>query len=228
MAYRRVSSQTVLGGLIVLIGVLLLVETTDLADVSEAFRFVPSLFVLVGAYALVTSGFRNFVGPVIVIGVAGAWQLVELDVVTGDQVVQFWPLLVVLFGLSLVVGRMRSTATAVDDSYLDAFAVFGGTEKRSTSKTFVGAALTAVFGGSTIDLRDAKIAEKPARVSVTALFGGAEVVVPREWNVRLDVLPILGAATDERARFERDVAGDDAVDLVVEGFVAFGGVSVKD
>lgn len=210
-----------------LIGLLLLADTTGTAEIDSVLQFVPSLFVVVGLYALVSSGLRNFVGPVLVVVVAGAWQLVALDLVTGEQVFQFWPVLVVVFGLSVVAGRLRTRARNVDDAYLDAFAVFGGSEKRSTSKAFVGGALTAIFGGATIDLRDVDVEAAPAKVSVTALFGGAEIIVPRNWNVRLDVLPILGAATDERTRFDRDETHDD-LDLVVEGFVAFGGVSVKD
>jgi hypothetical protein len=212
---------------IVLIGLLLLVESTGTAEIEGVLRFVPSLFVAVGLYAVVSSGLRNFVGPVLVIAVAGAWQLVALDVVTGEQVVQFWPVLVVVFGLSVIAGRLRTRTRSVDDAYLDAFTIFGGSEKRSTSTAFVGGALTAIFGGATIDLRDVEIEDAPAEVSVTALFGGAEIIVPREWNVRLDVLPILGAATDERTRFDRDETHDE-LDLVVEGFVAFGGVSIKD
>jgi hypothetical protein len=41
----------------------------------------------------------------------------------------------------------------------------------------------------------------------------------------MDVVPILGGAEDERRREPRD---HDDLDLVVEGFVAFGGVSVTD
>jgi hypothetical protein len=45
----------------------------------------------------------------------------------------------------------------------------------------------------------------------------------------MDVLPIFGAAEDSRLRAERDREREsDTVDLVVDGFVAFGGVEVKD
>ena len=58
-----------------------------------------------------------------------------------------------------------------------------------------------------------------------AAGGGAEIIVPREWNVRLEVIPVLGAASDERPRREET---NEQVDLVVTGFTAFGGVSVSD
>jgi hypothetical protein len=41
----------------------------------------------------------------------------------------------------------------------------------------------------------------------------------------MDVLPVLGGASDDRARTERR---NEDLDLVVSGFAAFGGVSVTD
>jgi hypothetical protein len=63
-------------------------------------------------------------------------------------------------------------------------------------------------------------------VNATVLFGGAEVVAPREWNVRLDALPILAGVEDSRLRTDGETHAE--VDLVVSGFVALGGIEVKD
>jgi len=219
------SSQLVLGALLVLVGLLLLVDTTGVYDAGELFRYVPSLFVLLGVYALVRSGFRNVFGPGVVIVVAAVWQAVALDFLEGADVVQFWPVLIVLFGLSLVLAQVRRRPEGVSDAHVSSFAVFGGSETRSASTAFTGADLTALFGGTELDLRDAEIAQKPAHVSAIALFGGVDVIVPREWNVQMDVLPILGGASDDRPRREEEHEG---VDLVVSGFAAFGGVSVSD
>lgn len=109
--------------------------------------------------------------------------------------------------------------------------MFGGVEKRNTSEAFVGGDLTTIFGETTLDLRDARLTERPARVDVTVLFGETQLIVPRDWIVQMDVVPVLGAAADERPR--RAVGGEEseangAVDLVVSGFVAFGEASVRD
>lgn len=242
---RLVSSQVILGALIVLIGVLLLGQTTDLYNLGYLFDYIPSLFVLLGLYAMVRSGFRNVFGPLVIIAVAGAWQLVELDYVAAEEVWQFWPLFIVFFGLSVIFSQWRRRPTTAGENHVSALAVFGGSEKRSASKTFTGANLTALFGGTELDLRDAEVADPPAHVSAIALFGGVSVIVPRDWNVEMDVLPILGGAADDRPRREREVdrretsggaSGEkrpasrehDGLDLVVSGFAAFGGVSVED
>ncbi|WP_254533501.1 LiaF transmembrane domain-containing protein [Natrinema gelatinilyticum] len=222
---RRPTSQTIFGGLVILLGVLLLLETTGVLDTSNLLTYLPSLFVLVALYALIASDFRNIVGPAIIILLAGGSQLVALGVLEFADLAPLWPVFVIVFGLSVVLARYRARVHTVADDYVSALAFFGGNEKRSTSQSFAGADLTALFGGTELDLRDAEIVNRPAHVSATAAFGGVDVVVPRDWNVRIDVIPVFGAAEDDRPRREEE---HDEVDLVVTGFVAFGGVSVTE
>ncbi len=44
----------------------------------------------------------------------------------------------------------------------------------------------------------------------------------------MEVFPFLGGASDERPRTEKRKGEKEVPDLTVTGFVAFGGVSVKD
>jgi len=227
MKRRNLTSQVVFGAIVIVVGLALLVETTDVYDAEILLQYVPSLFVLLGVYALVVSGFRNLFGPIAVIVVAAAWQLVTLEYVQAEAITELWPLLVVAFGLSLIINhyRSRSQSREISDASISAIGVFGGSGQRSTAAAFESADLTAIFGGVELDLRDAGIKDRPATVNATAMFGGCEIAVPPEWNVRMDVLPIFGGAEDERKRRERD---HDEIDLVVTGFAAFGGVSVTD
>ena len=223
MQTRRLSSQLLLGVLVVLVGLVLLAETTGVADVAVFWTFLPSLFVVLGLYALVVSRLRNIVGPLVIISVAAAWQAVALEYLTASQVFQFWPLAIVLFGVSIVLGQYRSRTRTVESSFVHSLAIFGGSDKRA-SGLFTGGDLTAIFGGASLDLRDVTLEDRPVEVSTTALFGGVEVIVPRDWKVQMDVLPILGGAADDRPRSENE---HDDVDLVVSGFAAFGGVAVE-
>ncbi|KAB1192144.1 hypothetical protein GJR96_01275 [Haloferax sp. MBLA0076] len=225
MAYRRISNQVVVGGAIVLVGLVLLANSTGLYDTSGLLRYIPSLFVLVGVYALVASGFRNVGGPLVLITFAGAWQAVALDLVTGSQVLSFWPVLLVILGLSVALGRVRSSVEPITGDRVDIVAIFGGRNARATTARFTGGAITTLFGAAEVDLRDVVDLEETARINVTSMFGGVEITVPREWNVRIDVLPVFGGAEDERPRRELE---HETVDLVVSGFCAFGGVSIKD
>ncbi|GAB7094867.1 DUF5668 domain-containing protein [Halolamina litorea] len=225
MANRTLSPQVVVGAVIVVLGVLLFLDSTGLYETGPLFRYAPSLFVLVGLYALVTSGFRNLIGPLALVLVAGGVQLVTLGIIEWASLAALWPIVVILFGLSLLAGRFTRGTPTTEQSVIETFSLFGGTDRRAVGDGFERANLTVLFGGTTLDLRDVTPASQPARVNVTALFGGVEIVVPRDWNVELDVLPVFGAAEDSRLRVDAD---HETVDLVVSGSVAFGGVEVKD
>lgn len=221
----RLTGRLVSAGLVVLVGVLLLLSTTDAVPTASLWAWFPALFVLLGLWALVGSGFRNVTGPVMVVAVAGTFLLRNLGYVTDEAIGTYWPLFVVLFGVLLFLGRSRGrsvTATGADGGFT-AISVFGGGSQRVTGE-FAGGEAVAVFGGPEIDLRDATVADPPAVVEVVAVFGGAEIRVPEDWDVSLDVLAIFGGADDARRRGES--TGDP--DLVVTGVVLFGGVELLD
>lgn len=220
-----IPTQLVLGALVILVGVVLLLDTTGVYETRPLLEYVPALFILLGVYALWRGGLRNFFGPLIVIVLASAWQLAAVDIVEWEELWDFWPVFLIFFGLSLVLSVWRRTPGETSANHVSSFAIFGGSEKRSNSKEFSGADLTALFGGAELDLRDAAVADPPARISAIAMFGGVEVTVPRDWNVQLEVLPIFGGASDERPHRPEE---HETVDLVVSGFAAFGGVGIND
>ncbi|WP_435360870.1 LiaF transmembrane domain-containing protein [Haloarchaeobius sp. DFWS5] len=228
----RINSRLVSGGVVVLFGVLLLLSTTGTYETEQLWQFVPSVFVLLGVWAIAQSRGANLVGPAVLILVAGAVQLAALDLVTEDLAATYWPVLVILVGLTIVFGRqLRTRAVTTDAETLDVFAMFGGVTKRAIGKSFAQADVTTLFGGSEIDLRGTEPVGT-AQIDVFALFGGVEIHVPEEWTVRMEVLPVFGAAEDERPRVIREDehgrrVGGDEVDLVVTGLVGFGGVEVN-
>ncbi|MFB6270342.1 MAG: LiaI-LiaF-like domain-containing protein [Halobacterium sp.] len=222
------SDRLVTGALIVLVGVLLLLSTTDALPTESLWDFVPTVFVLLGLWALVRSRFRNLTGPVMVVAVAATYQAKNLGVVTSEQLGTWWPLFVVLFGVLYVAGksrRTRSTRTAVDstDGDVSVVSLFSGTQRRVTGE-FLGGDVFVAFGGAELDFRDADRPVDPAEVECLVAFGGAELHVPDDWNVDIEVLNLFGASKDERP--PRDQQQTDT-DVVVTGLVLFGGVSVS-
>ena len=139
---------------------------------------------------------------------------------------------IVLILLLTRKSHSRLNGATLNPDRVNATSILGGITDRSVSKDFRGGRLTAFLGGVSVDLREAEIVEKPARIYVSAILGGVEISVPQHWNVKKDVQPITGGVDDRRplVRHHDDDHGspDNAPDLVVTGSVLLGGLLIRD
>ena len=235
---KGASGQTILGVIVILIGALLLVETTGIADTGMLWQFIPSIFILLGLWRLVSSGFQSVVGPVVLIFIASFVQLAVLGYDPGE----YWPIILIALGLAMLFGgsrirratsgAFRGSHTGADDRRVNATAILGSSEPRITSQDFQGGQAVAVMGGVVVDLREASIIDKPAAIDVTAIMGGVEIRVPAHWKVNRDVLAVMGGTSDSRKRYDMPPPDttdpiSDVPDLVITGLALMGGVEVK-
>lgn len=105
------------------------------------------------------------------------------------------------------------------------FALFGEQNVASNAAEFARGSVTGVFGGAKLDLRAATLASAGAAVDAAGIFGGAELIVPRGWDIRISGLPIFGGVEDKARRAE--TAAEGAPRLTVNALALFGGVEVK-
>ena len=142
----------------------------------------------------------------------------------------FWPAILIIVGLLIIFrstsGRnIGSSEKSVD--YLDDLAILGGGERVITSENFSGGKITALFGGSKIDLTKAKLAPGRNVIDVFCMFGGSTLIVPENWNVKVEVVSILGGFSDKRT-VRTGTAMDVGKEIVIRGFVMFGGGEIKN
>ena len=187
---RRSLGQVLLGVLVVLAGVVLLLDRTGVLDVdlgTVAATLWPLAVVLVGLTSLLLVP-RAWYGPLVITAAGVVLLLDRLDVLDVSVWDYLWPIAVIFIGLGITVG-----AAARDDQgeRITAIAFWWGAERRTRSRTFRSASLTAIMGGVELDLREADI-EGSARVDVFTFWGGVEIKVPRTWEVRTSGLPLLG------------------------------------
>ena len=109
---------------------------------------------------------------------------------------------------------------------LDEVAIFGGGEKIVTSENFQGGNITTVFGGSDLNLTHAKLAPGVHEINIFTMFGGWGLIIPAEWNVKVEVFSIFGGVSDKRMIGPNTVR-DNTRTLVLKGFVMFGGGDIK-
>ncbi|MBX3052061.1 MAG: hypothetical protein KF753_11335 [Caldilineaceae bacterium] len=231
MNTRQSPNQLFIGGALVLGGLLLFLNNLDIIDIGGIWRWLPSVFILLGVWQLYANNFRFFTGPVILIGGGMLFQLSALGVLGIDSVFDLWPLVLIMIGGSILVERLGLELPALpgrsrNPDIVNILAIFNGAEDKIFSESFEGGELTAVFGGVEVDLRETTPAQQPITINTFALFGGVEMKIPEEWQVRRDIIGIFGGTDDSRKFKPENPSG--VADLVVTGFALFGGVEIKN
>lgn len=206
--------RRILGGIVVALGLLLLLDSTGVLPVDGFEVFLAGALVVYGAYRLVTERARHVFWPTTFVLVGTGWLLVEFGVLTGAQAGQFWPLLVVAFGLSILAGRRRTRI-----SLTEALAANGRDAERIENGNYD---LVAVFEDARLDLREFAV-ETPLAVDAVAVFGDVELIVPQDWVVVPETVAVFGSLTDRRR--SRPTGSPD---LVVSGLSVFGDIEIRD
>lgn len=125
-------------------------------------------------------------------------------------------------------GKKYKNTSFSDADFVDDVAIFSGTKKRINSSSFKGGRMTAIFGGSEVNLTRSRLAPGRNYLNVFFMFGGSEIIVPSDWNVVLEAVPIFGGFSDERyvSQQMESEEGSDSV-LIIKGLVIFGGAEIK-
>jgi hypothetical protein len=111
-----------------------------------------------------------------------------------------------------------------NDDVLDATAIFSGIDKMITSKKFKGGDIVAVMGGVDINLSFADI-QAPVVIDVTVIMGGLKLIVPAGWEVKNNIVSILGGVEERRPPMQHN---EDKKLLVLKGTVLMGGVDIRN
>jgi hypothetical protein len=206
-------------------GVVLLLDRLGIPLGQLVFRFWPVALILFGI-ALILQVLRG--GPVHVgpgrrssfLGVA-IWVLILSWVFSGTSY------------------RNHDVLRAAAGEGTQLLSLLNGEQRASVTDSFRRADMTAVMGGTSLDLRHAvMVPGQEATVEVFALMGGAVVRVPDDWQVDVQVTPVMGGVKNERGRPRPAAAGagfDDgdgsvagtAPRLIIKGIVVMGGLVVK-
>lgn len=224
-------NQIFWGFAIIIVGLLFLAQNLGLMETFPFWNFLPVLLVILGLYQLFINRFRAWVGPVIMILVGLYLLMATLDFISWSTFgTLIWPSVLILVGLSIIFRRGGGGAqynkefSEETNSQFSVFSAFSGQKRKITSVDFQSGEATAMFGGTEIDLRDAKVTNPPARIQATAMFGGVDIFVPEDWDVRIDVVAFFGGSDDKR----RTVISPKATpDLIISGTVMFGGLDIK-
>ena len=227
---KTYDSRTFVGIIFVAVGAILIARNYGWLDYDFSRHLISwqMLLIVIGLFQLAR---RAYTPAVILIGL-GLFFLVDFPDNFREN---FWPVLIILVGVSLILQwrrtphQKRSENFGADFSgsidYIDETAIFGGRTVSVVSENFQGGKITAIFGGSKINLRYAKPVPG-CTLDVANIFGGTKIIVPEDWNVKVEVVSIFGGFEDKRGPSVISRTSSGKV-VVIKGTCIFGGGEVN-
>jgi predicted membrane protein len=244
----RTNSRVTLGSILVVIGVLFLVNNLDILsfNIPHVIFSFPTVLLVVGVLILVNSEKKTAGIILVIVGSILLIPRILPSISLNDGVV--FSILIIALGIYILTkkrtnyfdsGNYKNSTDSSNDynqtqpkgysaniDRIDDVAIFGGGHKLYASDNFRGGNITAIFGGSEIDLTRCKLAKGRNTIEVTAIFGGTTLIVPKEWNVIIDVIPLFGGFSHKGMR-SPNIITDPESTLIIKGVVIFGGGEIK-
>jgi predicted membrane protein len=229
--HHLTNNRPIIGVILVLAGLFLVLRNTGFFPdfIDHVIFSWPMLLVAIGL--VMTLGASEKTSGVIVMAVGGFFLIPMIFRETFHAYNMFWPSIFIIIGVIFIATKRRglnavSTTGLTGDDYIDIVNVFSGGERQIVSENFKGGKISAVFGGTELDLTKAKLAPGRNELEIACIFGGATLIVPDDWNISISVTPVLGGFTDSRKLLPGRTV-DSTRQLVIKGAVIFGGGEIK-
>jgi len=146
----------------------------------------------------------------------------------------FWPTILILLGLVVIFGSRHRGSLGRGGNYfgggkrrgssedlVDDVDVFGGGDRVINSQNFQGGKITHIFGGSKYDMTNARLAQGRNYLEIVWIFGGSKMIIPEEWDVKVEVTSIFGGFSDKRVKTM--VVKETDRSIIITGTCIFGG-----
>lgn len=181
------------------------------------------LLIAIGLVTISNGSDRTFGWILIVVG--GFFMITKYF----DVSVSLWPVILILIGIIILFGSRKVTCfrksvyVSEGEDFIDEVAIFGGNEKSIHSNAFRGGKVVSIFGGSTLDLTKVNLIPG-AQIETVTIFGGSTLIIPSDWNVKIEVMSIFGGYSDKRMAAQVDINKT----LIIKGVTIFGGGEIKN
>ena len=224
-------NRAIFGLFLILFGSVLILKNLDLLP-WELHRLIfswPTLLFALGA--LFFLGKKDKTAGIVLMAVGGAFMLPIIFDWAYNWHRLFWPVILILVGVVIIRKRndgflKDQTRSGSGTDYIDELNVFGGGEKIINSNNFKGGKITCVFGGAELNMKSAQLAEGTNVIDVFTMFGGCTLVVPSDWDVKVEISAVLGGVADKRTPTTNYII-EPKKELVIKGLAILGGCEIK-
>jgi predicted membrane protein len=232
MEHQHTQKRVAVGAVILLAGLALLLSNLGFFDF-ELRRYIlrwQMILIAIGTIFIFSRDKRGTGIILLIIGIA--FYIRDFLDLSFNFWQVFWPCMLILAGI-LILFRHKIDSidcqkkTLTDDDIVDEVNVFGGGDRTIVSQNFSGGKILAIFGGSNFNLTRAKLAPGQNTIEVMAVFGGMKLIVPEEWKIKINVVSIFGGFSDKHGYSSKSSTNPAESELVIKGFVMFGGGEIK-
>lgn len=224
-------SKNILWGIVlVAVGVLLALNALKLIDFNIFFDGWWTLIIIIPCFIGLISD-NDKTGDLIGLCIGVFLLLCCLDILRFDLLFKLLlPIIIVIVGCKLIFGSFRSNK---NHKVMEDVVTSGGSVRNITAtfsgqnviynpgEDFTGAEINAVFGGVKLDLRNA-IVTKDCVIKCSAIFGGIDIFVPHNVNVKVNSTSIFGGISNKANNSSSNTAT-----IYIEGSCLFGGADIK-
>ncbi len=234
MKNQENNKRIIVGLIIMMLGGLILMRNFGIYDgfISEFIFRWEALLIGIGLISAISHGGR---GPGILMMIVGGVFIAKPYLDLPD--INFWQLLLaflfIMAGIFMIFRRKShhtcetNRSSTTDSDTVDEVAVFGGGDRNVVSDNFRGGKILAVFGGSNFNLMRSKLAPGKNYIDLLIVFGGMKLVVPEDWNIKIEAISIFGGFTDKHRVTTPTSKTSTEPELIIKGFVIFGGGEIK-
>ncbi len=225
-------STAVLWGIVLIgLGIIFGLNALNITDIDIFFDGWWTLFIIVPCViGLINEKEKtgNLIGILIgVVLLLGCQDVLRFDLI-GKLIV---PAILVVIGVSVILKNTIGSKTRKEIKIIldknnttreEYYSTFSAQKLRFDGQDFSGTGVSAVFGGIDIDLTGAIITEDVV-INANAVFGGVDIIVPTEYNVKVDSSSVFGGVSTKRST--KPIEG--APTVYVNATCVFGGVDIK-
>lgn len=222
-------TRNILWGIVlVVLGLIFGLNALEITDINIFFDGWWTLFIIVPCFIDLfkdSDKTGNIIGIIIGIVLFLCCQdLFEFELVWKLMI----PAILVIIGLSFIFkdtlnSKVRKEINKLNKNETQEYcATFGGQKVNYDNEEFKGCTLSAVFGGVECDLRESIIKEDTV-INVCAVFGGVDILVPKDVNVKVTSTPLFGGVTNK----VKKTKDKDVKTIYVNATCIFGGVDIK-
>lgn len=218
-------TKIIIGAILIACGVVYILGAFGIADINISLDGWWTLFIIVPCLnGLFTSKdkFGNFIGLAVgVLLLLAAQDAFEYDMIWKIIV----PIIIIMLGIKMIVKSTphKDKIDNAEKGEKECMATFNSQTFDYADEEITVAKIGAVFGGANCNLTDAKIKDG-SRIDLLCAFGGADIIVPENVNIKVNTFCLFGGISDKRAIKDTN---KDNVTLNINGFCMFGGADIK-